>query len=305
MSLSDQNPSHEKWEQMDVTSLRKFVREDLPSSPGKESGAEESFGSLYKKEKRPEDAFRSFQDVSTPIPVAEPLEERLSPALGETEAAAQASRPPEPVAEEPVVPPDFTAEREAAKAEGFSAGHAEGHAAGFAEGLAEGQAEGAAKGYDAGFAEGREAGVAELAATAKDLESLVDGIRNQWPELLRRYEQEIVGLSIQIAEKVVFGSLAVDTEVVSRAILSALRALPDPMEVTVAVSPEDFQQVEMLRERFFQEVPELRQMQMASDPGIGRGGCRVTAATGSIREEVDRRLAVLQDTLVQAAQTQE
>ncbi|MCW7753821.1 FliH/SctL family protein [Desulfobotulus sp. H1] len=181
--------------------------------------------------------------------------------------------------------------------EGYAAGHSEGLAAGREEGLAQG----AAEGYDKGYGEGREAGLAELESRARELGELVFSMRNQWPDILGRYEKEVVSLAVEIAETLVFGTLPVDGAVVERAVISALHRLPDPLKVSVAVNPEDFQLVEMARERLFEAVPELRQLDIAADPGISRGGCRVSAASGSIREDLKQRMAVLKETLIMAA----
>lgn len=324
MSLSDKKKSpEEEWQQMDVGGLRKFVREDIPDR-SLAAQKDANFSTMYTRETKPRDSFLSFMDLAKePSPPAR-IQEKPSPAPGEGFSAsafnrAPGSQTPPPRPEHRVAQgegnglPELEKEREQAREAGFteglvqgrSQGQGEGYAAGYAEGLAsgreEGLAQGAAEGYDRGYEEGKAAGAGELSAQAEELALLVQTMGQQWPAILSRYEREIVALSLDIAETLVFGTLAVDTAVVERAVISALNRLPDPLKVTVSVNPEDYPQVEMARERFFEQVPDLRQLEVAADPGISRGGCRISSASGSIREDLKERMKVLKETLLLAA----
>jgi flagellar assembly protein FliH len=328
--LSDQKENHDEgWKPMDVGSLRKFIREDIPTRPLPTKGRDENFSTIYSREHTPEEAFRPFIDTGgKPIRSADPSPfpphraseipasaiPRSAPLPGSEGVPASGGLPPSPEPEKKTAP-DFTQQREAARKAGYEEGlasgrdqgHREGFEAGYNEGLAsgreEGLAQGAAEGYDRGYEEGRAAGTGELAIQAGELGQLLQSIQAQWPAILARYEKEIISLALEIAETLVFGTLAVDSRVVERAVISALHRLPDPLKVTVSVNPEDFQQVEMARERFFEQAPELRQLEVASDPGISRGSCHIRAASGSIREDLKQRMHVLKETLLLAADT--
>ncbi|TWI72422.1 flagellar biosynthesis/type III secretory pathway protein FliH [Desulfobotulus alkaliphilus] len=344
--MSDEKKENgEVWQQMDVGSLRKFVREDIPvaSPAARNKEAEDSFESVYTRKHTPEESFRSFgdrlpgvtpkQDFSAGGTLPSEAGRSSQPGFqdafpsggaagkkaGEPAAPSPSQSPDRPVSlpsgEKRLGTQDFTEERESARKQGYEEGFskgmeegqgqgfAAGHGEGFAAGREEGLAQGAAEGYDKGYEEGRAAGLSDLEARSGELGQLMVSMQEQWAFILGRYEKEIVSLATDIAETLVKATLAVDNAVVERAVLSALQRLPDPLKVAVAVHPEDYQQVEMARERFFEAVPELRQLDLSSDPGVGRGGCRITAASGSIREDLGQRLAVLKETLIMAADT--
>ncbi|TYT76249.1 FliH/SctL family protein [Desulfobotulus mexicanus] len=312
-----------------------------PAARNKE--AEDTFESVYTRKHSPEESFKSFGDRLPPVTPKQDFSAGRAARSGAAAApqpgfqdafpsgraggkggSVPSSPPPlqQPDLRVPVAAEekrsgvtDFKEEKEAARKqgydegfakgreEGYSEGLAAGHGEGFASGREEGLAQGSAEGYDKGYDEGREAGLSDLEARSGELGQLMASMQEQWVLILTRYEKEIVSLATDIAETLVQATLAVDNAVVERAVISALQRLPDPLKVTVSVHPEDFQQVEMARERFFEAVPELRQLDLSSDPGVGRGGCRITAASGSIREDLSQRLSVLKETMIMAADT--
>lgn len=184
--------------------------------------------------------------------------------------------------------------------EGFAAGEAEGMKKGEAEGFAKGEAEGLEKGYE----EGRQKAEAEVAdEAAQILDPLREGLETVdqlMSRLVTRYELQILELVQKIAEKVVMAKVAVDDEVVKHTILDALTHLVAPEEISLSVSTEDYEYVEMIKDEFFEAVRSLKNVAISSDPMISRGGCRIETATATISTDPETKMAAVYDAMVKA-----
>ena len=158
-----------------------------------------------------------------------------------------------------------TAERvaqidEAAKAEGYRAGHAAGLEAGHREALAQG------------------------AARVASLDTLLAGLETDLQRIDRELALEVVQLGLAVARKLVGAALRVQPELVQASVEEALRHVAQQQApVRVVVHPEDAAMV-----RVHLEVsPRAGAWSIKEDAGIARGGCRIESATG----EIDATLA--------------
>lgn len=182
---------------------------------------------------------------------------------------------------------------------GYDAGFAEGKGEAHAEGFAEGEKEGLEAGFAKGEVDGFEAARAEAAERLTALASLIGGVESLWDNLIRANEAQIVSLVCKVAEKVVLGRVAVDDEMVKRAILDAFSLIPEPVDVTISVSPEDYAYIEVVKEDFFQQVRGLKQVSIVSDPSVARGGARVETVSGEVDAGIESRLAAVTRSVIE------
>jgi len=165
------------------------------------------------------------------------------------------------------------------------------------------------KGFEQGKAEGSEAGKKESFEEAeKNLEevkekftSLMENLGNSWNQIIEKYEDEIVELSLKMAKKILYSNLTLDSDFVKLAIKEALKDIPAPLNVTIGVNPEDYNIIEMIKEDFFQRFEKLKNITIVSDPSIGRGGCTIDSETGTVVQTIENRIKELEAQILKNA----
>jgi len=183
---------------------------------------------------------------------------------------------------------------------GFAAGKAQGQKKGEIDGFAKGETEGLEKGYE----DGRKKAESEVTEEAVQiLEPLREGlgtVDQLMGRLVKRYELQILELVQKIAEKAVMAKVDTDDEVVRESILDALTHLVAPEEISLSVSTEDYEYVEMIKDEFFEAMRSLKNVAISSDPMINKGGCRIETATATISTDPETKLAAVYDAIVKA-----
>lgn len=178
------------------------------------------------------------------------------------------------------------------EAEGFEKGEQQGFEKGEKKGLEQGLKEGEGKGLNETRQKGIEI-IASLTASLKTADQTLD-------LLVEKYEEKIILLIQQIAQKAVMAQVEVNDEIVRNMILDALKTLVQPEEVTLSISREDYEYIEMIKEEFFEEIDSLRSMSVKSDPSIKRGGCKIDTITASVTSEPESRLEAIFEAMKQA-----
>ncbi|MCG8687668.1 MAG: flagellar biosynthesis/type III secretory pathway protein [Desulfobacterales bacterium] len=186
---------------------------------------------------------------------------------------------------------------------GFEQGKAEGMKAGETEGLSKGEAEGKEKGREEGRQEAQAEVQEEMAQVIPPLKEALETADQLLDRLLKRYESQIIELVYQIAEKAVLAKLETDEEVVKHTVLDALKQLVTPEEITLSVSTEDYEYVEMIKEEFFESVRSLKHIAVTSDPMIAKGGCRIESSSAAISTDPESKLKAVYDAIVEASRS--
>ncbi|MCP3901757.1 MAG: flagellar biosynthesis/type III secretory pathway protein, partial [Desulfobacteraceae bacterium] len=105
-----------------------------------------------------------------------------------------------------------------------------------------------------------------------------------------RYEEKIISLICSIAEKVVLARVEIDDEIVKETVMDALLALPEPEDIILSVSTEDYEYIEMVKEELFDFIKTLKSVSVISDTSVKRGGCRIETKEGSIEADIEEKL---------------
>ncbi|MBF0468043.1 MAG: hypothetical protein HQK61_04035 [Desulfamplus sp.] len=178
--------------------------------------------------------------------------------------------------------------------EGLSKGMEDGLAKGMEEGYRAGHEKGEQEGYDAGFQKGEEDG--KVVSDAKSLEiitSLEDIFQKMdqaWHNAVKTHESKILSLICRIAEKVVFAKVQLDEGIVKDSILNALSTMPEPEEIILNISADDYEYVEMIKEDFFERVKSLKSVSVISNPSVTRGGCKIESSKAKVETDIQTRL---------------
>jgi flagellar assembly protein FliH len=157
------------------------------------------------------------------------------------------------------------------------------------------------EGLTRGQAEGFAAGMEKAAEVAEHLHRLLTAAEQLWPALCRTYERQIIALVGRVAEKVVYGKVALDRGVVRRTILKAFEQIPEPLTVALEVNPEDYEYLEALKKPLMAEISGLKQLSLQADPSVGRGGCRIETRSGTIDATLEARLEAVRQCLLETA----
>lgn len=167
-------------------------------------------------------------------------------------------------------------------AEGYEVGYAEGNKIGQAEGLAQGLSEGTEQGHAEGYKEGQ--------TFAKDEADHLKELNNNFSKSLLDIENEIgqniVKLSVRIAEQVLHSSIKTHPEKILELIDDILHLnLDDSTVLQLYVNPQDHD----LISKYIQNNPDTKLWRTIPDSSIMRGGCKAHTALGDIDATIETR----------------
>lgn len=267
MSSSDQvneQKAHHEWKPLVPSDLEKYDREVIQGPDLEDPEILKAFKALY--ERGDDEVSKSFTLLYGPRKEFE-REDQEKKAREKAELESVGAQAQEVVD----TGPDLEAIKEAAHAEAFEMGHKEG--------------------YQAGLEKARE--------KTEHLLAIVSSVDDMWNTMVKRYETEIIELICKVAEKVVYGQVAVDKEIITRAILSAFKKIADPVHATITVHPEDYEYIEAVKEDFFEEIKGLKQVTLVSDSLIDVGGCRIETPAGEVETDIEERLEAVKQCIIE------
>jgi len=158
--------------------------------------------------------------------------------------------------------------------------------------------------YDEAFAKGEAAGLEEGRKQSREIIERLEGIATQvetaWTNLIETHESRIIELITCVVEKVVYGQAALDQDMVKRAIIEALRVVPEPVNVQISVNPKDYEYIDTVKEDFFSHVKALKDVSVTPDPAIHQGGCNVRTRFGEVDATLESRLEAIRECLLKA-----
>jgi len=157
--------------------------------------------------------------------------------------------------------------REAARAEGFAAGHAE--------------------------------AMASLQPALEALASAAQEMHDAQTEASARLERQAVELGFALAEKVLAGAVAVEPERVIESVRGALRGLVDRERVTVLVNPDDLELVQGAMDELRGSLGGIEHCVVEAERRVRRGGCIVRTPEGDVDAGVDTKLARAREVIEQ------
>ncbi len=158
--------------------------------------------------------------------------------------------------------------------------------------------------YDEAFTKGQEAGLEEGRQQSREiidrLAHMMVQVESAWTNLIETHESQIIELVTRAVEKVVYGQAAIEQEMVKRAILEALRVVPEPVHVQISVNPKDYEYIETVKEDFFSSIQALKDVSVTPDPAIHQGGCNVRTKFGEVDATIENRLEAIRECLLTA-----
>jgi flagellar biosynthesis/type III secretory pathway protein FliH len=151
-----------------------------------------------------------------------------------------------------------------------------------AEGLAIGRAEGAAAAVE-------EARV-HLHPAAQALRAAADAVAVLEADTAERTERRAVELAIELASKIVAGTIEVQPERVLDAVRGALRCLVERERIQVLVNPEDLALVREAMDDLAAELGGIEHVEVQEERRIARGGALVRTTDAEIDASLQSKL---------------
>ena len=128
------------------------------------------------------------------------------------------------------------------------------------------------------------------------VEALASELQDARQSVLSDNEEELVNLSLRIAEKVVGHEIENGRYKVERIVRTALDAAPRQEDAVVHLHPEDCAPVRRAVEEDDGELP--AGLRIVEDEDVSRGSCRVETAGGNVTSGVKSRLQQIEEGLL-------
>ncbi len=157
--------------------------------------------------------------------------------------------------------------------------------------------EGYAQGYEEGLVDGQEKALQEAQGLLELFQNTVEeGVRLR-ASGLAALEEDVLKLSLLLADKIVRKTIADDISWLEPMINDALQSLGTVHEIVVYVNPIDYSLIKEQEDRL--HVTTRTKVIFQQDPGLSQGGCLIESENGLIDARLEQRLGKLGKSLME------
>jgi flagellar assembly protein FliH len=142
-----------------------------------------------------------------------------------------------------------------------------------------------------GLAIGKQEAVAQFTPSIGAALEALSAVRALEAEASERVERHAVELALQIAERVVAGTIAVSPERLLDVVRGALRTLVERERVTLLVHPEDLDLMRAAMAEVTGPLGGIEHIEVQEERRVGRGGAIVRTALGEVDASIEAKLA--------------
>lgn len=135
----------------------------------------------------------------------------------------------------------------------------------------------------------------ELLQTCQILNGIADKINKLYANMLTKHREEIAGLSIEIARKILFQKVEKGDYEIETIVKEALKNVPARQEVNVYLNPKDIEQCQKVFENEQEGI--LTGIKLIPDPNIGRAECLVKSPKGNVHSFIEEHLEQIGEAL--------
>jgi flagellar assembly protein FliH len=140
--------------------------------------------------------------------------------------------------------------------------------------------------YKKGFSDGTEFQKKEVLPALTAVATMTKMIPLIKKETIEKTEEQIIGLAIAIAEKIINQEVATRKEIILGVLKGALKNIAETDGMKIRINPQDFRYMMEVKKDFLQSFDGIRNVVFEEDASIKRGGAIVETMFG----EVDARL---------------
>ena len=111
--------------------------------------------------------------------------------------------------------------------------------------------------------------------------------RERYERVIQEAEGDIIALAVEVAERIIHQSIALDEQTLKRIVVGSLELVRDKRQITVLVHPEDLARMQAWRLELLEHV-DTTALFFEDDESLERGDCLIETEAG----RVDARLSV-------------
>ena len=152
---------------------------------------------------------------------------------------------------------------------------------------------------------GNEAGRTETAANVSEaLETLNQAIKER-KTIIKDAEQEILTLSIKIAEQIIRSEVSLHRDVCLNIVAEAIARVSDREQIIVKASREDAEYLKRYKERLAGMLDGVKSFSILEDANIEPGGCIIETNLGFIDAKISTKLKSIEEALRKVSSEEE
>ena len=155
------------------------------------------------------------------------------------------------------------------------------------------------RGYQDGWEEGFSKGNDEVKRLIERVQIILDASIQKRNEIFIETEQQIIGLVLLIAKKVIKVISENQKNVVINNVIQALRKLKSRGEVAVRVNLSDLELTSQHKKDFIDMVEGVKSIKILEDSTVDRGGCIIDTDFGSIDARISSQLHEIEEKILE------
>lgn len=160
------------------------------------------------------------------------------------------------------------------------------------------------QGYERGLSDGiREGRTLEKNETMQALQAMSAIVKEMSAlkkSALENLEEEILRLSLAVAEKVIHVEATTNREVIRGVLKEAIKNIGDRENMKIRVHPQDFHFMIEIKNDFLQSFDGIRNVTFEEDESIRRGGAIIETVCGEVDARLDQQYEEMKAALIAA-----
>ena len=145
------------------------------------------------------------------------------------------------------------------------------------------------RGLSDGIKKGRELQKNEALQTIQALTGIISEIAELKKNILENAEEQIIQLSLAIAEKVLHLEVTTNRKVIQSVLKEAIKNMVDRENMKIRVHPQDFQYMMEIKADFLQNFDGIKNIVFEKDDSIQRGGATIETLFGEVDARMDQQ----------------
>lgn len=151
--------------------------------------------------------------------------------------------------------------------------------------------------YQEGVEIGRKDGEKELANQSAEILKTVNDAIMEKNKLLKKARGEILRLAIKVAEQILKSEISLNQAVCVNIVSEAISRITDKDRVIIRVNRADADFVKMNRDRFLNQMGDIKNLSVQEDSRIEQGGCIIETDLGYIDAKIETKLESIEKAL--------
>ena len=156
------------------------------------------------------------------------------------------------------------------------------------------------KSYDRGFSDGQEitsatlqVDIEKLESWARQIDDVLFEIRNEYNRILLDFEQTVITLAVNIAEKIIDREISANSDVVINQVKKTIAQLDDQFGFKVRINPADYDIIESVKSQLVLDPNNAMKIELIVDGSVKKGGCKIETISGILDANIGSQLAKL------------